>query len=152
MLKRNSESASAGASHTVVEGCSDSFETSQASLERAQTRISATPPNCRCRRSGWCRPQINSIMPARYWETFSEHGDAVWERFAGQREGTLWYYRALVREFKRKRPNRLVIDLERVVREASWRSRRQMKRRAQLEKGARHAASACRGIACGWEC
>ncbi|MGA7220149.1 MAG: hypothetical protein WBX38_17670, partial [Candidatus Sulfotelmatobacter sp.] len=44
-------------------------------------------------------------------------GESVWERFNGGREGTLWYYRALLREFLRVKPNRLVRELEIAVRE-----------------------------------
>jgi (p)ppGpp synthase/HD superfamily hydrolase len=46
-------------------------------------------------------------------------GDAVWARFKGGREGTLWYYRALVRAFQntgRARPS-LIDELDRVVSE-----------------------------------
>lgn len=42
-------------------------------------------------------------------------GETVWERFTGKREGTLWYYRALVQEFGQRAPNRLAEELERVV-------------------------------------
>jgi GTP pyrophosphokinase len=38
-------------------------------------------------------------------------GESVWERFNGRREGTLWYYRALLREFERVNPDRLVREL-----------------------------------------
>ena len=47
---------------------------------------------------------------------YREQGDAVWERFQGKRDGTLWYYRALLKEFRRKRPNRLVNEFARTVR------------------------------------
>ena len=50
---------------------------------------------------------------------YRQIGEEVWDRFAGKREGTLWYYRALVREFARRRPNRIVNELIRVVRELS---------------------------------
>ncbi len=43
-------------------------------------------------------------------------GESIWARFNGGREGTLWYYRALLREFARK-PNRLVREFEVAVRE-----------------------------------
>jgi len=46
---------------------------------------------------------------------YLEHGAAVWQRFQGKRDGTLWYYRALLREFKRTKPNRLVREFERAV-------------------------------------
>ena len=46
---------------------------------------------------------------------YREIGEPIWERFQGKREGTLWYYRALRREFLRKRQNRLTEELARVV-------------------------------------
>ncbi|GCL39757.1 bifunctional (p)ppGpp synthetase/guanosine-3',5'-bis(diphosphate) 3'-pyrophosphohydrolase [Sphaerospermopsis sp. FACHB-1094] len=46
-------------------------------------------------------------------------GDAVWERFKAGKEGTLWYYRALVDAFKKTNKNTKIIplveELERVV-------------------------------------
>ena len=48
---------------------------------------------------------------------YREGGESVWERFSGKKEGTLWYYRALVLEFRRKHRNRLERQLEREVRE-----------------------------------
>jgi len=42
-------------------------------------------------------------------------GESIWTRFNGGRAGTLWYYRALVREFKRGKPNRLIHELERAA-------------------------------------
>lgn len=52
---------------------------------------------------------------------YRAHGDAVWERFRGGRDGTLWYFRALVVAFRqtaaagdaRERP--LLEDLDRAV-------------------------------------
>jgi (p)ppGpp synthase/HD superfamily hydrolase len=43
-----------------------------------------------------------------------ESGDAVFERFSGKREGTIWYYASLVDAF-RSFPNRMVGELERTV-------------------------------------
>jgi (p)ppGpp synthase/HD superfamily hydrolase len=45
-----------------------------------------------------------------------EVGESVWERFHGGREGTLWYYRALLEEFLRQ-PGRLIRELEIAVAE-----------------------------------
>jgi len=42
-------------------------------------------------------------------------GEALWSRFNGGKEGTLWYYRALVIAFQQAGTNELVEDLERVV-------------------------------------
>jgi (p)ppGpp synthase/HD superfamily hydrolase len=46
---------------------------------------------------------------------YREVGEAVWARFSGGREGTLWYYRALLQEFLRHKPNRLIRELELTV-------------------------------------
>jgi (p)ppGpp synthase/HD superfamily hydrolase len=43
-----------------------------------------------------------------------QHGAPVFDRFAGGRDGTLWYYRAVL-DVLRVRPNPLVAELERVV-------------------------------------
>jgi (p)ppGpp synthase/HD superfamily hydrolase len=44
-------------------------------------------------------------------------GEVLWERFNGGKEGTLWYYRALVETFRAASPTPLVEELERVVAE-----------------------------------
>lgn len=46
-----------------------------------------------------------------------EHGDSVFERFAGKKDGTLWYYRTLVDEFRKAGSHPLVEELARTVRE-----------------------------------
>lgn len=64
----------------------------------------------------------------------SEIGDAVFERFSGKRNGTLWYYRALVDAFRAaerrdgrrdaaiKGRGRLIAELDRVVSEIEQRA------------------------------
>jgi GTP pyrophosphokinase len=42
-------------------------------------------------------------------------GDDLWPRFNGGREGTLWYYRALVEAFRSAGSNPVVEELDRVV-------------------------------------
>lgn len=44
-------------------------------------------------------------------------GESVWTRFSGGREGTLWYYRAVLDILLEGRPNRLIGELERAVTE-----------------------------------
>jgi len=53
-----------------------------------------------------------------------EIGDSVWARFNGGREGTLWYYRALLDEFLRHKPNRIARDLELAVNDLESATRR----------------------------
>jgi (p)ppGpp synthase/HD superfamily hydrolase len=48
---------------------------------------------------------------------YREVGESIWSRFKGGREGTLWYYRALLDEFLRREPNRLTRELQLVVHE-----------------------------------
>ncbi len=52
---------------------------------------------------------------------YREHRDALWQRFSGGREGTLWYYRAVVDALRKSPPGgdgaRLVEELDRVVTE-----------------------------------
>lgn len=42
-------------------------------------------------------------------------GDDVWRRFSGKKEGTLWYYRAIVDVLRKKGPHLLAAELDRVV-------------------------------------
>lgn len=44
-------------------------------------------------------------------------GEALWERFTGGKEGTLWYYRTLVEILRTVYPSPLVEELDRVVTE-----------------------------------
>lgn len=44
-------------------------------------------------------------------------GEALWTRFNGGREGTLWYYRALVSIFRERPQSPIAGELERVVTE-----------------------------------
>jgi GTP pyrophosphokinase len=44
-------------------------------------------------------------------------GESVWTRFTGGKQGTLWYYRALLAAFRAHGSSRLLEELERVVRD-----------------------------------
>ena len=48
---------------------------------------------------------------------FRRHGEAVWGRFNGGQDGTLWYYRQLVPIFRERSDSFLVEELDRVVSE-----------------------------------
>ena len=98
----------------IVEGCSDAFTT--------------TKPPWRERKEPYIRHLRTADADTRLVSAadklhnarsivadYREHGERIWKRFHGKREGTLWYYRALLDEFKRKKPNCIVDELERVV-------------------------------------
>src|SRR5947209_5538794 len=48
---------------------------------------------------------------------YRAYGERLWKRFSGGREGTLWYYRELVRRLRTHRTTPLVAELARVVAE-----------------------------------
>jgi GTP pyrophosphokinase len=48
---------------------------------------------------------------------FRVSGDALWKRFTGGKEGTLWYYRALVDAYRAAGGTPILDELERVVTE-----------------------------------
>ena len=50
-------------------------------------------------------------------QDFREHGDEVWTRFTGRKDGTLWYYRALSDAYRAHGDTPLHRELERTVRE-----------------------------------
>jgi (p)ppGpp synthase/HD superfamily hydrolase len=99
----------------VVEGCTDSFtdpkppwlERKQNYLERLKREDDETRLVSACDKLHNVRTVLGD---------YREQGESVWERFAGKRDGTLWYYRALSVEFSRK-PNRVTRELETVVKE-----------------------------------
>jgi len=48
---------------------------------------------------------------------FRQIGHEVWERFRGGKEGTLWYYRAMVEAFRETGNSSIIDELDRVVSE-----------------------------------
>ncbi len=69
---------------------------------------------------------------------YRRDGDAIWKRFTGKKEGTLWYYRALNDEYQRRNPNRITRELEIAVAElesAVSRKRPSTKKKAAANSG-----------------
>ena len=48
---------------------------------------------------------------------FRMHGEEVWSRFKGGKDGTLWYYRSLISAFRQAESCELIEELDRVVTE-----------------------------------
>lgn len=44
-----------------------------------------------------------------------KHGDAVWERFKGGKEGSLWYYRELLSNFQERGDHPFLEDMEAIL-------------------------------------
>jgi hypothetical protein len=63
---------------------------------------------------------------------YRHEGDRVWDRFSGHKDGTLWYYRAVLDVLRHGRPNRLVDELQRVVTELETLARKGIANSASL--------------------
>jgi (p)ppGpp synthase/HD superfamily hydrolase len=48
---------------------------------------------------------------------YREHGDEVWNRFQGRRDGTLWYYETVAHVLLRRQYSQLTRDLQQAVNE-----------------------------------
>jgi (p)ppGpp synthase/HD superfamily hydrolase len=98
----------------VVDGCTDSdLDPKPPWLERKKAYLAhlrSADSDTRLVSAADKLYNVRSIVAA-----YREVGDRVWERFRGKRDGTLWYYRALLDEFKRKKANPLSEELERAV-------------------------------------
>lgn len=99
----------------VVDGCTDSYSYPKPPWrERKQAYIARLREEDEDTRLVSAADKVHNSRSI-LWD-FREIGDEVWQRFSGKREGTLWYYRTLAEEFRR-RPNRLSRELDRVVTE-----------------------------------
>jgi (p)ppGpp synthase/HD superfamily hydrolase len=100
----------------IVEGCTDSFgEPKREWIERkkdyllevkhadAETRLVSASDKLH---------NVRTILA-----DYRQQGEAIWTRFNGKKEGTLWYYRALSDEYQRRHPNRITGELEIAVTE-----------------------------------
>ncbi len=94
----------------MVEGCTDSYVIPKLPWrERKESYIRHLKNADAETRLVSAADKLNNIR-----SILADHradGEAVWERFNGGREGTLWYYRTLLEEFLRQ-PNRLVKEFE----------------------------------------
>jgi (p)ppGpp synthase/HD superfamily hydrolase len=99
----------------IVEGCTDSFgEPKPAWIERKKDYLREVKSADRETRLVSASDKLHNVRTIL--TDYRQDGEAIWERFSGKREGTLWYYRALSDEYRRK-PNRITRELEIAVRE-----------------------------------
>jgi (p)ppGpp synthase/HD superfamily hydrolase len=98
----------------VVDGCTDSYGEPKAPWrERKENYLRHLKSADAGTRLVSAADKLNNVRSIL--SDYREVGEAIWERFNGGREGTLWYYRALLVEFQRGKMNRLVRELERAV-------------------------------------
>src|SRR5271166_5707135 len=99
----------------IVEGCTDSFgEPKPEWIERKKEYLAEVKHADRDTRLVSASDKLHNVRTIL--TDYRQDGEAIWVRFNGRKEGTLWYYRALSDEYARK-PNRITRELEIVVSE-----------------------------------
>ena len=101
---------------TIVEGCTDTDVTPKPPWRQRKeayiAHIKGASPSIRLVS---CSDKLHNARAIL--KDYRIRGDALWERFTGGREGTLWYYRSLSDAFRTVFPSPLADELERVVSE-----------------------------------
>ena len=94
----------------IVEGCTDSFgEPKPEWIERKKSylrEVKRADAETRLVSASDKLHNVRTILA-----DYRQYGEAIWKRFNGRKEGTLWYYRALSDEYSRSR----------IVLRANWR-------------------------------
>jgi (p)ppGpp synthase/HD superfamily hydrolase len=100
----------------IVDGCTDSFTDPKPPWrERKETYLRHLGKADAATRLVSAADKLNNVRSIL--SDYREVGESIWERFNGGRDGTLWYYRSLLEEFLRRKPSRLIRELELAVRE-----------------------------------
>ncbi len=100
----------------IVDGCTDTYEDPKPEWrprkEAYIAHIAKASPSVRLVSAADKLHNARSILA-----DLRAVGDELWDRFTGGKEGTLWYYRALVDAYAGAGSNPVVEELDRVVRE-----------------------------------
>ena len=100
----------------IVEGCTDSFGEPKAEwIERKKDylrEVTQADAETRLVSASDKLHNVRTILA-----DYRKDGEAIWARFSGKKEGTLWYYRALSDEYQRRGANRNTRELEIAVAE-----------------------------------
>ena len=98
----------------IVDGCTDAYKDPKPPwLERKRAYVERVAQESEDVRLVSAADKLSNAR-----ETLHEvrvHGESVFERFAGKKAGTMWYYRALIEAFRRAGNNPLIEELDRVV-------------------------------------
>jgi (p)ppGpp synthase/HD superfamily hydrolase len=100
----------------IVEGCTDAFVVPKPEwLERKKSYLREVKHADAETRLVSASDKLHNVRTIL--ADYRQHGEAIWTRFNGKKEGTLWYYRALSDEYQRRNPNRNTRELEITVAE-----------------------------------
>jgi GTP pyrophosphokinase len=98
----------------IVDGCTDADTTPKPPwLQRKQAYIAHIPTASASVRLVSSADKLHNARSLL--NDYRLVGDSLWNRFKGGKEGTLWYYRALVEAFRKAGSTPLVDELDRVV-------------------------------------
>ena len=100
----------------IVDGCTDSYEASREKRDWGERKrayiekVAYEPEDVRLVSAADKLANAREILADLRVE-----GESVFSRFSGRKDGTLWYYRALVNVFRKAGSSPLVEELDRVV-------------------------------------
>ena len=98
----------------IVEGCTDTDETPKPPWRKRKedyiAHVRHASPSVRLVSMADKLHNARSIL-----QDHRTHGEAVWRRFNGGQDGSLWYYRSLVNVFRESGSSPLLEELDRVV-------------------------------------
>ncbi len=99
----------------IVDGCTDTYEEPKPAWrprkEAYVARMASAPASVRLVSSADKLHNAQTILA-----DLRAVGEDLWDRFTGGKEGTLWYYRALVEAYAEAGSNHVIEQLDRVVR------------------------------------
>jgi len=102
----------------IVDGCTDSYEVSGEKRDWGERKrayiekVAHEPEDVRLVSAADKLANAREIL-----SDYRVEGDAVFNRFTGRKDGTLWYYRTLVNVFRKAGSSALIDELDRVVSE-----------------------------------
>jgi (p)ppGpp synthase/HD superfamily hydrolase len=99
----------------IVDGCTDTYEKPKPPwLERKKKYVAHVRHAPASTKLVSAADKLHNIRACLM--TYRQDGERLWSRFSGGKQGTLWYYRALVTAFgKNKRIKRLIQEIDRTL-------------------------------------
>jgi len=123
----------------IVEGCTDSFgEPKPEWVERKKDYLREVKHADAETRLVSASDKLHNVRTIL--ADYRQDGEAIWARFSGKREGTLWYYRALSNEYRRRNPNRNTRELELAVAELERLTGTKSKKRRDAQEATKEFA------------
>ena len=123
----------------IVDGCTDSYATPKLPwIDRKRAYLERIPKEATEVRLVSAADKLSNARETL--QDLRALGVEVFESFAGKKDGTLWYYQAIVEKFREAGSNGLVEDLARVVTELKQLSTRRSSERNRNQKEKRRRA------------